>query len=861
MLLMLLAPFASANITTFADGDQTVDVEIRDGNDLQNLVDGVINLPDGETVTGASMKVHTHAVEHGHQSRIDTDTDLGGGNYRVWNPLYNNQLTEFSDESLFRYEESNTATPVSLVSEGFLTDFEGTSAGFLDSTDPFLMPSNGVGWEHGSLSASDVPAGCSSGQECWGTNLADTNYTDDNSDGNTPPSYLPFVVGLTSAELFVDPLLKSKTAFFDSWWNLETSTGSQPNSFHYQDCGYLQIRSSPNPGFPPDDSGFSILAIDQQSSTGLSFGSNYAQGGGSGQNWNGKITSNCGGLQNGSQWEYGLAGSSTTAQKPSGWATVAVDLTDYIDEYVQIRFVMHHTASTAMNIDDNMSGWYIDNFRLGDLLPQQATMTVRGMTPSTLGGENHPNGYGLLALEAETSLSATLEVDVLDTNNNIINDKDGQPMSGLSGDIIELWNIDTEKYRAVNLDFTFNSGPDRLSTPILHGFSIGTRVGTGFNFSSVGPTQIDDGIWQTMGGGEPMIYVPEIIREAYSGSFERSKFSNPITAMTPMIQDDCTESPTIEITPTGQTSSITVQDGVQTVFDTPLFGFNSVTSYQGPCDVAGIWFDLEFGHHAANLRIDVADDGDVDYGFTEPAFDMFGRQTTFVSGTVDNVNYAAEKSTLTLDVNGQATGGFFLLPEGAEVTAADFGMDQISIHSNSDPTEGFQMTLMAGSQSVVLGDMPNSTILVQEMLSQPIDFVGALNSLLTNPSVAGTHEDEFGRYWVMFRFEVDSPNASSGTTLDIVDLDIVYDYATTLNAADGFDIELNQGVALWTGGATASVPVAVYTDSGGGVSLSDLSVATSTGYTNTLLMTDSPIGLYPNGDIYEVVTTHTVDPC
>ena len=25
-------------------------------------------------------------------------------------------------------------------------------------------------------------------------------------------------------------------------------------------------------------------------------------------------------------------------------------------------------------------------------------------------------------------------------------------------------------------------------------------------------------------------------------------------------------------------------------------------------------------------------------------------------------------------------------------------------------------------------------------------------------------------------------------------------------------------------------------------------------------MTDNPVGLYPNGDIYEVVTTHTVDP-
>ena len=152
------------------------------------------------------------------------------------------------------------------------------------------------------------------------------------------------------------------------------------------------------------------------------------------------------------------------------------------------------------------------------------------------------------------------------------------------------------------------------------------------------------------------------------------------------------------------------------------------------------------------------------------------------------MNYAADDATLTLGVSGQATGGFFLLPEGAEVTAADFGMDQISVRSNSDPTEGFELTLMAGSQAVVLGDMPNSTVLVQEMLNQPMDFTGALNSLLTNPSVAGTHQDEFGRYWVMFRFMVDSPNASSGTSLDIVDLDIVYDYSTVIDETDGFDI-------------------------------------------------------------------------
>ena len=86
MLLMLLAPFASANVTTFADGSSEVDIEIRDGNDLENLVDGAINLPDGETVTGASMIVSTSMIGHGAHSRIDAETDVGSGpGVRVWN--------------------------------------------------------------------------------------------------------------------------------------------------------------------------------------------------------------------------------------------------------------------------------------------------------------------------------------------------------------------------------------------------------------------------------------------------------------------------------------------------------------------------------------------------------------------------------------------------------------------------------------------------------------------------------------------------------------------------------------------------------------------------------------------------------
>ena len=852
VMLMLLAPFASANVTTFSDGNSAVEIEIRDGNDLANLVDGSIDLPDGQTVTSATMTVSTDMVEHGAQTRIDLDSMP-----RVWNPQYNNLLTNFSDISLFQIEDGNTATPVSLAAEGFLTDFEGTTGGFMDSTDPSTMPSMGAGWEHGALSQSDTPAGCASGDECWGTHLADSNYTDDNPNTQTPPSYEPFTLSMQSAELFVDPLLKSTTVFFDSWHNLETVAGTQSNTKRFSDCAYVEVRSAPNPGFPPTNDFFEYIPFDQQTSQGLSFGVNYAQGGSGSQN--GKISGYCSGIQNSTGWQYGLAGSSTTTQNPSGWNTLAINLNDYVGDYVQLRFVMVHSAAPQMNLDDNMSGWYIDNFRLGDLLPQSATMTVRNLLPSSLGGQNHPNGYGLLSLEAETSLSATLTVDVLDSNNNLIDDKDGQPMSGLSGDIIELWNIDTQKHRAVNLRFTFDSGPERLSTPVLHGFSMGTRVGTGFNSTTGIMGFVEDGIWYTPGEEEPMIYTPLVHRDGYADNNARSKFNYPITSIKPYIQDDCSESPTIQIFPTGSMDGVSVTDGQITHFDAPIFGFVSVTAYTTACNVAGIWFDLEFGHHAEHLQIDVADDGDVDYGFREPAFDMFGRQTTFVSGTVDGINYATDQASLTLDVNGEASGGFFLLPQGAEVSAADFGLDQVTVRSNNDPNEGFSLSLMAGTQSVHLGEMPNSTVIVQESLQTPLDFKGALNSLLTNPSVAGTHQDEFGRYWVMFRFMIESPNASSGTSLDIVELDVVYNYSTVLNAADGLDLELNQGVALWNGGATASVPVAVYTETGGGVKLSDLSVSSSPGYTNTLSLTGSPVGLYPNGEVYEVVTTHAVD--
>lgn len=847
--LMLFAPLAAASVNTFANGDSQVDIELRDGTAYLNLVDGVVDLPAGDTVTGASLKIASNMVEHSSSARIDVDTMS-----RVWNPDYNNQLTIFSNIDDFQIEEGSQATPVQLKSDGFLTDFEGTDAGFMDMTMP--PPMSGIGWEHGSLfGGSVISSNCASGTDCWGTNLYDDNYTDDNGAQS-------FNLKMNSAEIFVNPQLKSHTAHFSSWHNLETFADSgTPVQKKLMDCAYVEIRSSLTGNFPPDSTGFSYIPIDIGNTTGISYSNGYWQK--SSSNANNKIGTQCGGIPAN---EYGLAGKSTSASSPNGWANVALDLIDYVGQYVQLRFVMEHQGynpSTGWSVEDyNTSGWYVDNFRLGDLLPQSSEMTIRGFLPSALGGENHPNGYGVLNLESEITTSATIEVDVINSlNGQIVLDNDGNPMSGLSGKIIELWDINSTTYPSVNLKFRFDSGPSRLSTPILHGMGLGTRVGTGFNQTSAGLNSIVNGVWESTGMGEPMMYSANIVDDSFTVALERQKFDRPITSITPVIQDDCTEEPTIEVSYTGVSGVESLSNNVRTNLSNPAFGFNAILSYTNSCNVGGMWFDLTFGHHAERIQIDVAHDGDVDWGFDEPAFGYFGRQTTFWNNKVDGVNYGTDSKVMTTDVSGTATGGQFMLPRGAVVSAADVAFDDITIHSNNDVTEGFDLYLVSSTQEYSLGSIDNTSIVIAEGLPDALGLVDGLNSLLTNPMVPTSYPDNYGNEWMTFFFKATSPNASTGATMTVKGLDVIYNYSTVINNGDGLDLEMNQGVALWDGaGSTASVVIAVSATSGGGVTLSDLSVTTSAGYDNTISMSGNPVGLYPNGDIYEFITTHTVDP-
>jgi len=829
--LMLISPLAgAASATTFSNGDTEITVEVRDGPEYTNSEDGTVTLPSGATVTGASVKISTDMATHDSFTTINSET----AQY-VWDPVYNNQQTEYSTLNDFTYHEDT----VKLVSGGFSTDFERSASGFFDHTQPPVY--DGTGWQHGTLADSTViNDGCNTGNDCWGTNMFDNDNDYTNDDQGSSFSY-----NLITPEMEVDP--SSHIARFSSWHGLhwsQTNPGSNPTNTYY-DCAYIMVRNSSSPSFPPPEVGWSHLPFDATNSTGV----NYANGLypiGSG---NGKIQ-NCDSLTG---TDYALGGESThPTSNPTGWATLAVNLNQHIHKYVQLKFVMSYNSGSGTPENSTMPGWFIDDFRLGDPLPQSGSMTVKGFTPKQSPNPGFPDGYGILTLEQETTPTNSLTVTVLrGGTTDIVLDRDGNQMTGLVGPIVELWGIASADYPVIDLRFDFDTGQYKLSTAILHGLNIGTRVGSGLNDTNVvfNP-MIMDGVWQSPGNNQPMMYAPSILDNSFNPPLFRSKFSQPIVGITPRIVDDCTEDPSILVN-FRDSNMHNLTNGQKWAPPEPVFGFSSMISYTNPCGMSEMWFDLEFGHSATGVSLDIANDGDIEWAMNEPAFGSFGRQTTLWSSYSNGINYGTDESTLTLNLNGEATGGRFMLPIGADVKVADIVL--------ADNTAGdFSLSISSGGQDVSLGTMPNQTVLAHETLESMFNFKSALVSLLNNPLVNPSHTDAYGNDWATFQLNVVNANAASGTQVTVRDLDIIYDWETTLDGSINFDRELNQGIALGTG-ATVDVPLSLSANSGGAVNLSDLSITTSSGYDSSLILTGSPEGLYPNGDIVEAISIHSVD--
>ena len=845
--LMLLAPLATAaTVNTFSDGETEVSIEMRDPIDYTNSEDGIVRLPAGETVTSASVTAFADPIAHAWYTNVDSTV-----NPNVWDPAVNNLKTSVSSTTDLVYQNE----VVKLRAEGFTTDFEGTNAGFLDQT-PAPLP---FGWEHTFADSSLQPSSCASGEECMATQMFDQNYRDDNGEDT-----FRYEMRTPAVQVLPTGAYLRASSWHSLFYNISTSGGTPVN--YYYDCAYMMIRNASSPTqFPPPDlqSSWTVLPIDIQNSS-MNYGSGIHQVGGGAA----RIQS-CNGVPTNS---YALGGESKTINNPGGWQTLAANLQDHIGRYIEIKFVLSREGNPTGDVSPEepvMPGWVIDNLRIGPTLPQSASITVRNFGPrldST--SPASPNGFGVLAIEAETAATNSLTVDVLSSFTGAIAvDDNGRLMAGLTGPIIELWDVNSSTYQQIDLRFNFNSGGARLSTPVLHGFNLGTRVGTSFHDLSLatGVPDSTSGTWSVTGDGLPVILRPELTDvSGWSGvnDVDRYAFSLPISAITPRVDDSCSNLPLMRLEiDDGRIVNLT--DGT-TYRGAPFTGYSTIVSYIGEaCDVDAIWFDLEFLHHAEGLTLDVAGDGDIEWGFDEPAFGTFGRQQVFWDAIANGVNLGAEDRTVSLSSVGFGQGGNFMIPRDATIGSATFGMDQ---PASQLPATAFDLSLelKAAGQSVALGTLANAGsdgsngFHLPEQVISTLDLGTAIQTLIDNPSVPTSHTDAYGNEWVNLYFSVDAPEAPSGHQVRFRNLDVHYEMDVLLSNPQNLARELSQGVALGTG-TTVDVPIVAASLTGGAVGLRGLNVNTVPGYAATITPAPSLTGLYPDGSIHQVTTTHAIE--
>ena len=833
-LLMLLTPLvtSASNVTTFSNNESEVKVILDDSQSFVNLDTGKVTLPSDEAVTSAEFTVSTDMVTHSGELTWHLDnplvTQLGSG-------LWDNSVV--LDHSNFSHFSVSDNAGIKLGSNGFGTDFELDTAGFQNVNE----------FGHAYLTDGTViPENCNSGDWCFGLSPSDlnNNYTDD----------YPGAATFSMLSPALDVPYTSPAAHFSTWFGMHWSkskTGGSTWEYNYHDCGYVKVRNSTDGG--NSWAGWSVIPFDfdsplSQATILKNFDPTTGTGGlapvGTG---NGKISLGCNGLN---------AGDRAVTGESDGWGTLSLDLTKHANRTIQLEFVMEFNDIAEDHANSTMPGWYIDDFRIGDPLPQTAWVKHTSRSAQLVSPDN-PDGFGLLSLDLKETPSSSFSVDILSTaDSSVVIDKSGNVMSGLTGSIIELWDIDTSVYPYIDLRFNFESGADRMTSPTLYGYSLGTRVGTSFNDVEFG------GSWEAEGDiGEAITYPIEFntVDESFSPPRTLNRFSYPVVSADLLVAADptCVDDVMIDIF-TGENfaTKLSGSNGQTINLPASTFSIQAQVSVEGFCVVENAYLDLTFGHTSESVSIDVAADNDLEWAMTEPGFGSFGRQQNFAVIT-GGENLATTESTIEIDASGEGDGAVFMLPRDAEVYLADFIIDENSVYHNDT---GFSLSLQSYSYSESLGDFTNATSFGYGSLGDEIGFKNALNSLLQNPALPYGYPDEYGNEWIYFEFFAENNNASTGSSFIIKNLDIMYNWTVSLGNLEGINRELNQGIALGQSSTSSvEVPIKVQALSGGAISLSGLQIQTQSGYQSTVAITGNPVGLYPSGDVIEISTTHSVD--
>ncbi|HIO57459.1 MAG TPA: hypothetical protein EYN30_02145, partial [Candidatus Poseidoniales archaeon] len=156
-LMILSTTAGAASVTTFSDGAASVEVELREPGNFMDSMTGAISLPEGETITSASVNVSTGFAMHNDFTTYDQSLMPPGGG-GIWDARYNSGLTTYNDANCHSANPmdcsfSSTSPTLSLTSKGFNADFETGSQGMSPQA-----PVDIFNWERKTQGMMHIPA-------------------------------------------------------------------------------------------------------------------------------------------------------------------------------------------------------------------------------------------------------------------------------------------------------------------------------------------------------------------------------------------------------------------------------------------------------------------------------------------------------------------------------------------------------------------------------------------------------------------------------------------------------------------------------------------------------------------------------
>ena len=196
-----------------------------------------------------------------------------------------------------------------------------------------------------------------------------------------------------------------------------------------------------------------------------------------------------------------------------------------------------------------------------------------------------------------------------------------------------------------------------MSSPVLYGFHLGTIIGTTFNNTEgvfwEGGTYAGDKWISEMSGGSELLLMTSIHDTSFTPTISRSDFSMPIVAVKPTIVDNCGGTPNalLGLSLNADDQMHVLANNQWTELSEPTFTFGVMANYTSFCEVYSFHAEYRFAHHSRGISLDVAADGDIEWGMMDSGFGRFGRQDMFRSGVVNGINEGASSSIMMLDVN------------------------------------------------------------------------------------------------------------------------------------------------------------------------------------------------------------------